>query len=87
MTDSSFWVDKEVIISAWTYNSPKILVLRGIGPQADLQAQSIPIVKDLPGVGQMPRMFPPCQLPSWLWTRLLLGTVVVRAIAVTKGTP
>ncbi|ARB47446.1 choline dehydrogenase [Alloalcanivorax xenomutans] len=43
---------KEVILSASSFNSPKLLMLSGIGPAAQLQAQGIPVVHDLPGVGQ-----------------------------------
>ncbi|XP_074594776.1 oxygen-dependent choline dehydrogenase-like [Brevipalpus obovatus] len=43
---------KEVIISAGSYNSPKLLMLSGIGPKDELKKHGIPIVVDLPGVGQ-----------------------------------
>lgn len=43
---------REVIISAGTYDSPRILLLSGIGPAADLGALGIPLVVSLPGVGK-----------------------------------
>ncbi|XP_074594645.1 L-sorbose 1-dehydrogenase-like [Brevipalpus obovatus] len=43
---------KEVIISAGVYNSPKLLMLSGIGPKEELKKHGIPVVIDLPGVGQ-----------------------------------
>jgi choline dehydrogenase len=42
----------EVIISCGTLQSPKLLMLSGIGPAADLTALGIPLVSDLPGVGR-----------------------------------
>ncbi|MEJ7749299.1 MAG: choline dehydrogenase [Candidatus Limnocylindrales bacterium] len=42
----------EVILSGGAINSPQLLLLSGIGPQADLRALRIPVVADRPGVGQ-----------------------------------
>ena len=43
---------REVIIAASSINSPKLLMLSGIGPAAHLRAQGIEIVADRPGVGR-----------------------------------
>ena len=51
---------REVILCGGTYNSPHLLMLSGIGPAAELAAQGIGVVADLPGVGanliEHPRM-------------------------------
>ncbi|QOL81142.1 choline dehydrogenase [Pseudooceanicola spongiae] len=43
---------REVIIAASSINSPKILMLSGIGPAAHLAEHGIEVVADRPGVGQ-----------------------------------
>ncbi|MCA1336720.1 choline dehydrogenase [Pseudooceanicola marinus] len=43
---------REVVIAASSINSPKILMLSGIGPAAHLRAHGIEVVADRPGVGQ-----------------------------------
>ena len=42
----------EVIVAASSINSPKLLMLSGIGPAAHLSAHGIDVIADRPGVGQ-----------------------------------
>ena len=43
--------EREVIVSAGTFNSPQLLMLSGIGPAAELEAAGVKPLHDLPGVG------------------------------------
>lgn len=43
---------KEVVLSAGAFGSPHLLMISGIGPSTALNKYNIPIVADLPGVGQ-----------------------------------
>ena len=42
---------REVVLSAGAFNSPKLLMLSGIGTGGELKAHGIPVVQELPGVG------------------------------------
>ncbi len=42
----------EVVLSLGAMHTPKVLMLSGIGDQAELQRLDIPVVQHLPGVGQ-----------------------------------
>lgn len=43
---------REVVLCGGAFNSPQLLKLSGIGPKAELDALGIPVVVDLPGVGE-----------------------------------
>ena len=47
-----FSSEKEIILSAGTVGSPQILQLSGIGPETLLKQNNIPLLADLPGVGE-----------------------------------
>ncbi|KAL2256466.1 hypothetical protein VTK26DRAFT_1624 [Humicola hyalothermophila] len=49
---SQILANREVIVAGGTFNSPQILKLSGIGPADELAKFNIPVVVDLPGVGE-----------------------------------
>ncbi|PTU30075.1 hypothetical protein CJD38_16135 [Stenotrophobium rhamnosiphilum] len=48
----TFDVSKEVVLCAGALETPKILMLSGVGPRQEIEAQRIRLIKDIPGVGQ-----------------------------------
>jgi choline dehydrogenase len=46
------YAEREVILCAGAIGSPKLLMLSGMGPAPQLRTHGIPIVADLPGVGE-----------------------------------
>ena len=55
----TFTADADLIVlSAGAIASPHLLLLSGVGPAAHLRSMGIPVVKDLPGVGQNLRDHP-----------------------------
>lgn len=52
LSGKTYLANKEVIVSAGALTSPKILLLSGVGPAAELAKLSIPIVHDLQTVGK-----------------------------------
>jgi choline dehydrogenase len=44
--------EREVILSAGAIGSPQLLLLSGVGPAEQLRALGVPVLHDLPGVGE-----------------------------------
>jgi choline dehydrogenase len=44
--------NREVILSGGPINSPQLLKLSGVGPPEELRAHGIPVIHELPGVGE-----------------------------------
>ncbi|WP_033339674.1 GMC family oxidoreductase [Catenuloplanes japonicus] len=44
--------EAEVVLSLGAINTPKVLMLSGLGDAAELRRHAIPVVRDLPGVGR-----------------------------------
>jgi choline dehydrogenase-like flavoprotein len=45
-------VDRELVLSGGAVNTPRLMLLSGIGPADELRPLGIPVVHDLPGVGK-----------------------------------
>jgi choline dehydrogenase len=51
-TESEAIARRELIVSAGSINSPQLLKVSGVGPAAELTALGIPVIHNLPGVGE-----------------------------------
>lgn len=43
---------KEIVLCAGAIDTPRLMLLSGLGPQSELENLDIPVVKDIPGVGE-----------------------------------
>jgi choline dehydrogenase len=46
------WAEREVVLCCGAFETPKLMMLSGLGPAADLAAHGVTVVQDLPGVGR-----------------------------------
>ncbi len=84
---------REVILSAGAVGSPHLLMLSGIGPEAQLRNAGIEVAHDLPGVGQNLNDHPDfvlkykCLRPCSIWpkTRMVSRTVYGIQWLLTRG--
>ncbi|KAL2866931.1 GMC family oxidoreductase [Aspergillus lucknowensis] len=51
-TLSNITASREIIVSGGAFQSPQLLMVSGVGPADELRRHHIPVVSDLPGVGQ-----------------------------------
>lgn len=56
----------ETVVCAGAIHSPVLLMRSGIGPRARLERHSIPVVRDLPGVGENLNEHPSCGISCYL---------------------
>ena len=49
---------REIVLCGGAINSPQLLMLSGVGPREHLEGFGIPVIKDLPGVGENLRDHP-----------------------------
>lgn len=85
----------EVILSGGTINSPQLLMVSGIGPAQQLQALGIPVLQDVPGVGQnlhdhiyahcLAKVDPGFSLNRMISSNLRMIPDVLRYLATRKG--
>ncbi len=54
------YTDAEVVVSAGAVDSPRLLLLSGVGPARELEALGVKVVHDLPGVGRNLHDHPLC---------------------------
>jgi len=70
---------REVVLCAGAVDSPKLLMLSGIGAADDLRALGIPVAADLPGVGRNLQDHPKLSI-RWRGTTTLPGSTVTAGL-------
>ncbi len=86
---SQDWATKEIILCGGAINSPQTLMLSGIGPADYLGKFGIPVVADVPGVGQNLQdhlniiVFVECSQPITLYSQTKLHNMIWTGIKYT----
>ena len=83
---------REIVLSGGAINSPQLLLLSGIGPADGLRAAGMPVVHDLPGVGEnlhdhlVARLQYACNAPVGIYDELRLDRAAWHALnALLRG--
>jgi choline dehydrogenase len=82
--------EREVVVCCGALDSPKLLMLSGIGPADELRRHGLPVVDDLPGVGRNLQEHPAggirvtCRQPISLLAAQSLGSVL-RYLVLRRG--
>ena len=66
--DGQRFVGDAIILAGGAYGSPAILLRSGVGPSAHLREMGIPVVRDLPGVGEQLLDHPVIPAGMYLYT-------------------
>ena len=83
------WAAKEVILCGGAINSPQVLMLSGIGSADYLKKFDIPVVADLPGVGENLQdhldamVHQECSQPITLYSQTSLGNMLKTGMSYT----
>ena len=77
---------REIVLSGGAINSPQLLLLSGIGPAGGLREAGVPVVHDLPGVGEnlhdhlVARLQYACNAPVGIYDELRLDRAAWHAV-------
>ncbi|KAM7191122.1 oxygen-dependent choline dehydrogenase [Naviculisporaceae sp. PSN 640] len=82
---SIVYARKEVILAAGALHTPQILQLSGIGPKKLLERFNLPVISDLPGVGQNLQDQPTLSIPYNCYMTNMLFSLSVYPCLVTAN--
>ena len=76
----------EIVLSAGAIGSPHLLMLSGVGPAGDLAAAGVPLVHDLPGVGENMRDHPAVDVRARVKDDVILEAATPRVQLILRFT-